>query len=84
MKLLFLLPLLLSVLCVDAFSLWKGDSNQAVTHDSRVDIPGASPLRHCTPDHADDQLLIRRVDLTPNPPAAYAHAPLRRVCGFPD
>jgi len=66
-----IVPLLLSVAAVvEGLSIWPGDK-QAVVYDDRLDIPGASPLQHCTPEHDSDLLTIEHVNLSPNPPLAY-------------
>ena len=40
-------------------------------------IPGANPLT-CQKVHDDDVLIIDKVDLNPNPPAAFVHTPKMR------
>lgn len=77
-----IVPLLLSAAAVvDALSIWPGDK-QAVVYDDRLDIPGASPLQHCTPDHDSDLLTIEHVNLSPNPPLAGATLTIEAVGTF--
>jgi hypothetical protein len=45
--------------------------NQDVIANNDLKIPGDSPLELCQGDHKDDLVQIEKVDLEPNPPAAY-------------
>jgi hypothetical protein len=35
-------------------------------------VPGDNPLSYCKAEHGDDILVLDHVNLTPNPPQAYA------------
>jgi hypothetical protein len=70
MKLLTLAPVLLGAATLaNGLSIWRGDKQELVINGD-LDIPGESPLQHCTAAHEDDLLVIEKVDLAPNPPLA--------------
>lgn len=52
-----------------ALSIFDGRAPESVTSDGDK-VPGESPLIHCASDHSADLLIIKRVDLNPNPPQA--------------
>lgn len=53
-----------------ALSLFDLKGSQVTISDDDNKIPGESPLELCDGDHSDDLIVIRNVDLSPNPPKA--------------
>lgn len=69
MKLLtFAVPALLAA-SVSARSTFFSSSD-VTSAQEQYKVPGENPLEHCD-DPADDILIIKSVDLSPNPPVAY-------------
>ena len=64
----YLLSLSLSFAAADLF----GNFGQRVLNDDKsLAVPGENPLVFCE-DPKDDILIVEKVDLSPNPPEAYA------------
>lgn len=53
-----------------ALSIFNDGNSLDVIANEDLKIPGESPLELCAGEHADDIVIIKRVDLVPNPPAA--------------
>lgn len=65
----FLSLFLVSAVASKSLSFFRSD--QTVLDDDSKTVPGKNPLTFCrTP--TDYSLVIQKVDLTPNPPKAYA------------
>jgi hypothetical protein len=63
-----LLTLLLStIVASEGLSFFGGEQRIL---DGSVAVPGESPLEFCQETHEDDILIIRHVNLSPNPPSA--------------
>lgn len=50
---------------------WFGDAQEVVAFDDDKKVPGENPLTYCDASHPNDIIEITKVDLLPNPPAAY-------------
>lgn len=60
---------------VAALSIFNGNGPAALAGDDDHVIPGESPLQLCDGDHDQDLVVIKKVDLSPNPPQAYVGIP---------
>lgn len=56
---------------VSALSVFNGNAPDVAANDD-LKIPGESPLELCPGDHEQDLVIIKSVDLSPNPPKAGA------------
>ncbi|KAG5989415.1 hypothetical protein E4U43_004506 [Claviceps pusilla] len=54
-----------------ALSFWNVDAQKGISSHEDLKIPGESPLEYCPNKKTDGYIEINRVDLLPNPPAAY-------------
>lgn len=61
---------LASATAVAALSIFDVKGTQVAISDDDNKIPGESPLELCNGDHSDDLIVIKSVDLSPNPPKA--------------
>lgn len=52
-----------------AMSIFNGNAPDVAINED-LKIPGSSPLELCDKDHKDDLIVIKKVDLLPNPPKA--------------
>lgn len=65
----FLTLLLATLFAAEGISaLGFSFTGQSPLVDSRLAVPGDSPLTYCNSDHDNDILIIDHVNLTPNPP----------------
>lgn len=67
-----LITLLFSSTLVAAEGLSLFGNGQKVLDDKGGPVPGNNPLTYCKAEHSSDILQLDHVNLTPNPPTAYA------------
>lgn len=59
-----------ALFALTASASWLGSNDQVSIADTDLSVPGENPLVYCA-DPKDYILSIEKVDLDPNPPAAY-------------
>ena len=57
-----------------ALSVFNGNAPDTVSNDD-LKVPGESPLELCPGEHSEDLVVIKSVDLSPNPPKACVSSP---------